>query len=184
MGYRDYAKDFEIEYVEQPGKKRPKAVRIYVGPYFRFRVSPQRVKFLRWFYLAGLAAMAVLLLIPMCIDCGFTRTWYIQGPAAGAWIPWVLAVGAAWRLWTAGERVDREHCELLHDRMSSACFFLMGLCGISCIGCVVSLSNGAAAAADHIVCACCLGSTLCATALFAKRKELEMVRVEEPGKKQ
>ena len=78
LGYREYAKDFEIEYVDRPGRKRPKAVRIYVGPHFQLKVSPDRIRWLQRFYLAGLLACGVFLLIPMCIDCGFTRTWYIQ----------------------------------------------------------------------------------------------------------
>lgn len=180
MGYRDYAKDYKIEYVQLPGKKRSKAVRTYIGPYFRFTAPPERIRVLRWFYLIGLVFTALLLLIPMCIDCPFTRTWYIQGPAAAAWIPWTLAVGATWRLWTAGERVDREHCELLHDRMSSACLFLMGLCIISCTGCVVRLSEQPASMDDYMVCGCCMGSAVCGMALFSKRKELEMIREETP----
>jgi hypothetical protein len=62
LGYREYAKDFEIEYVERPGKKRPKAVRIYVGPYFQLKVSAERVRWLKRFYLACLLACAALLL--------------------------------------------------------------------------------------------------------------------------
>ena len=128
MGYRKYAKDYEIEYVEQPGKKRPKAVRIYVGPYFRFKADPAQIRKLRWFYLIGLLAVALFLLIHMTIDCAFSRTWYVQVPAAAAWIPWCLASAACWRLWTARDKVDREHYDLLHDRMSGSCLFLMGLC--------------------------------------------------------
>lgn len=178
MGYRDFAKDYQIEYVDHPGKKRPKAVRIYVGPYFAFKASAERVQFLRWFYTIGLALTALFLLIPMCIDCAFTRTWYIQTPAVAAWIPWIFSAAAAWRLWTAGEKVDREHYELLHDRMSSACLFLMGFCLISCAGCAVSLSEQMASAADYVVCLCCMGAGICGIALFSKRKELEMVQVE------
>ena len=180
MGYRDFAKDYQIEYVDVPGRKRPKAVRIYVGPYYRFAAAPERIHFLRWFYTAGLAAAAVLLLIPMCMDCAFTRTWYIQVPAAAAWIPWVLAMGALWRLWTAGEKVDREHYELLHHRMSSSSLFLMGFCIMSAVGCIVLLSQQAPSVQDYVVCGCCLLSSVCGMALFAKRKELAMTRVENP----
>ena len=178
MGYRDFAKDYQIEYVDRPGKKRPKAVRIYVGPYFAFRVPPERVRFLRWFYVICLTLTALFLLIPMCIDCAFTRTWYIQTPAAAAWIPWCFAGAATWRLWTAGEKVDREHCELLHDRMSGASLFLMGFCLISCLGCARLLSEVAATAADHVTCICAMGAGIGGIALFSKRKELEMVQVE------
>lgn len=184
MGYRKYAKDYEIEYVERPGKKRPKAVRIYVGPYFRFAVPAERIRRLRWFYLIGMIVMALLLLIPMCIDCAFTRTWYIQTPLAAAWIPWVLAAASTWRLWTAGEKVDREHYDLLHDRMNGACLFLMGFAIVSVAGCVLRLSQTAPAAVDLLICGCCLAAGVCSVALFSRRKELEMIQEENPEKPQ
>jgi len=182
LGYRKYAKDFEIEYVERPGKKRPKAVRIYVGPYFRFSAPPERIRRLRWFYLIGITAMALLLLIPMCMDCVFTRTWFIQLPAVAAWIPWVLAAAATWRLWTARDRVDREHYELLHDRMGGSCLFMLGFTAASAVGCILRLSQIAPAPADLVVCGCCLGTAVCGVLLFAKRKELEMLQEENPEK--
>ena len=43
MGYRKYASEYEIEYVQRLDKKRPQAVRIYVGPYFVFEQSPETV---------------------------------------------------------------------------------------------------------------------------------------------
>lgn len=178
MGYRDYAKDYEIRYEEREGRKRPKAVRVYIGPWFRFVQPPQRIRRLRWFYLVLLFLTAAFLLIPMCIDCGFTRTWYIQVPAAVAWIPWLLSGGAVWRLWTAGEQVNREHYELLHDRMSSSCLFLMGFFLISCVGCAVKLSEGSAAPADYLVCLSNMAGGISAMAMFSQRKALEMTRAE------
>ena len=184
MGYRKYAKDYEIEYVDQPGKKRPKAVRIYVGPYFRFKAEPGRIRKLKWFYLIGLLAIAVFLLIPMLIDCAFTRTWYVQVPAAAAWIPWCLAMAACWRLWTAGEKVDREHYDLLHDRMSGSCLFLMGLCLGSAAGCVLAQTKLTPAVQDYIVCFCSVAAAIAGIVLFSKRKDLEMIQEENPEKPQ
>jgi hypothetical protein len=182
LGYREYAKDFEIEYVERPGKKRPKAVRIYVGPYFQLKVSAERVRWLKRFYLACLLACASLLLIPMCIDCAFTRIWYIQVPAAAAFIPWLLAADSVWRLWTAKDRMEREHADLIHDRMSSSCLFLMGFFGISCIGCALRMGSGTVTGSDWLVSLCYAAGLLCSCAMFAKRKELEMNQLENPEK--
>lgn len=178
LGYREFAKDYAIEYVDRPGHKRPKAVRVYVGPWYRFAAPAERIRFLRWFYLIGLGVLAILLLIPMCIDCTFTRIWYIQTPAAAAWIPWVLAACATWRLWTAGERVTREHNSLLGARMSGSCLFLMGFCLISCVGCVYALTVEAAAAVDYVICACCMLSGVVSIALFSRRKGLDMVMID------
>lgn len=183
MGYRKYAKDYEIEYVERPEKKRPKAVRIYVGPYFRFTAAPERIRWLRWFYLIGIAAMALLLLIPMCVDSPFARTWYIQTPMVAAWIPWYLAACSVWRLWTAGEQVEREHCDLIHDRMSGSCLFLMGLTVIGVVGCLMRLYQASPLPADLVICGCCLAAGACGVILFSRRKELEMVQVENPAAK-
>ncbi len=182
MGYREYAKDYEIEYVDRPGKKRPKAVRIYVGPHFQLKASPERVRWLQRFYLLCLLGCAAFLLIPMCTDCGFTRTWYIQVPAAAAWIPWLLAADSVWRLWTAKPRMEREHADLIHDRMSSSCLFLTGFFGISCIGCTMQLGNQTATPADWLVCLSYIAGLLCSCAMFARRKELEMKQLENPEK--
>lgn len=180
MGYRDYAKDYQIRYEETQGKAHPRSVRVYVGPYFRFKAEQAKIRKLRWFYTIGLAACAVFLLIPMCIDCTFTRTWFIQVPAAAAWIPWVLATASTWRLWTAGEKVNREHRDLIHDRMSGACLFLMGFCLISVFGCVRMMGTFSPTLSDYLVCGCCVGSELSAIALFSRRGELEMVPVAQP----
>ena len=182
MGYREYAKDFEIEYVDRPGKKRPKAVRIYVGPYFRLKASPERVRWLQRFYLAGLLVCAAALLIPMCIDCAFTRTWYIQVPAAAAWIPWLLAADSVWRLWTAKPRMEREQADLIHDRMSSSGLFLTGFFGISCVGCTLQMGAVTPAGSDWLVSISYITGLLCSCGMFAKRKELEMQQLENPEK--
>ena len=184
LGYRQYAKDFEIEYVDRPGRKRPKAVRIYVGPLFRLKASAERLRFLRRFYLAALLACTVLLLIPMCVDCSFTRTWYIQVPAAAAWIPWLLTAGSVWHLWTARDILQREQADLIRDRMSGSCLFLTGFLGISAIGCMILMSQQQPAAADWLVSLCYLAGLLCSCAMFSKRKELEMQQLENPEKPQ
>ena len=181
MGYREYAKDFEIEYVERPGKKRPKAVRIYVGPHFQLKASPERVRWLQRFYLMCLLACAVFLLIPMCIDCAFTRIWYIQVPAAAGWIPWLLAADSVWRLWTAKPKMEREHADLIHDRMSSSCLFLTGFFAISCVGCTLNM-GGPTTGADWLVSLSYVAGLLCSCAMFAKRKELEMEQLDNPEK--
>ena len=184
MGYKQYAKDYEIEYVERPGKKRPQAVRIYVGPYFRFTASPRRIRQLKWLYLAGLMTLALFLLLPLCVDCGLTRTWYVQVPAVAAWIPWVLAAASVWRLWTAGEKVDREHHDLMGQRMSGASLFLMILTLISAVGCVAALARLNAETEDWLVLGCALCAAACSVLLFSQRKGLEMIREENPEKPQ
>lgn len=182
MGYREYAKDFEIEYIQRPGKKRPKAVRVYVGPYFRLKASPERVRWLRKFYLFCLLACMACLLVPMCIDCPFTRTWYIQVPAAAGWIPWLLAAGSVLHLWTATQNMEREKADLIHDRMSSACLFLTGFFGISCIGCMVLMASQPPTGADRLVSVSYITGLLCSGGMFAKRRELEMQQLENPEK--
>lgn len=184
MGYRQYAKDYEIEYVEQPGKKRPKTIRVYVGPYFQLKATCQRVRWLRWFYLACLLACTASLLIPMCVDCVFTRTWYIQVPAAAGWIPWLLTANSVWHLWTAKARMEREQADLIHDRMSSASLFLTGFFAISCMGCAMQISSRHPSGADCLVTLCYLFGFLCSCAMFAKRKELEMKQLEHPKENQ
>lgn len=178
MGYRDFAKDYKIEYQDVPGRKRPKAVRVYVGPWYRFTAPPERIRFLRLYYLIGLALTLVCLLVPLCVDCPFTRTWYIQVPVAANLIPFIFAACATWRLWTAKDKVNREHNELLGGRMSGATLFLMGLSFVSCAGCVRQMSALTPTTADYIVSACCLVCCICGAAMFAKRKELNMSPVD------
>lgn len=183
LGYREFVKDYKIEYVEVPGRKRLKAVRVYVGPWYQFKASPERIRFLRWMYLISLSTIALLLLVPMCIDCSFTRIWYIQVPAMVAWIPLIFMACAVWRLWTAGEKVNREHNALLGPRMSGSGLFLMGFCLISFLGCFFALSVYTAEISDYVVCGCNMLAGICAISLFSHRKELEMDMV-DPGQKQ
>lgn len=184
MGYREYAKDYEIEYVQQEGKRRPKAVRIYVGPYFRFQASDEIIRKRKRQYLLLELLLGLALLVPMMVDCRLTRTWYVEVPSVAAFIPWLLAACAVWRLWTAGERVDREHCDLLHDRMRGASFFLMGLTSISVLGSAVAMTESAAAGTDYLAAVCFLISLGCSVAMFALSKDLQMTAVENPEKPQ
>lgn len=178
MGFREFAKDYKIEFVERPGRKRPKAVRVYVGAWYRFKEPPEKIRFLRWFYLISLAVVLTALIVPMCIDCTFTRTWYIQVPAAIAVIPAVFACCAVWRLWTAKEKVDREHKYMLGDRMSGASVFLMVFCGASFLGCVYESIANTAAPTDLLVSGCCMLSVIGSVAMFSRRKSLEMVQTD------
>lgn len=184
MGYKQYAKDYEIEYVDRPGKKRPKAVRIYVGPYYRFAADPQRVRQTRWLYLAGLMSLALFLLLPLCVTGTLARTWYVQVPAAVAWIPWVLAAASVWRLWTAGEKVDREHRDLTGGRMSGASLFLLIFSLISAVGAAVTAARIEPAREDWLVVGCMACAAVCSALLFVRRKDLAMIEVENPEKPQ
>ena len=184
MGYKQYAKDYEIEYVDRPGKKRPKAVRIYVGPYYRFAAAPERVRQTKWLYLAGLMTLGLFLLLPLCVNGTLARTWYVQVPAAAAWIPWVLAAASVWRLWTAGEKVEREHRDLMCDRMSGASLFLLILSLVSAVGAAVSVMRIAPAREDWLVLGCMVCAAVCSVVLFARRKDLAMIEVENPEKPQ
>lgn len=184
MGYKQYAKDYEIEYVDRPGKKRAKAVRIYVGPYYRFNASPERVRRVKWLYLAGLLSLGLFLLLPLCVDGALSRTWYVQVPLAAAWIPWVLAAASVWRLWTAGELVEREHHDLMGGRMSGASLFLLIFSAISAVGAVVTVGSVEAAREDWLVLGCAVCAVVCSAILFFQRKDLHMTEVENPEKPQ
>lgn len=179
VGYREFAKDYQIEYREVPGKKHPEAVRVYVGPWYRFAAPPERIRFLRWFYLIGLVLISVSLLATMLIDCAFTRIWYIQVPGVAIVLPWIFAACATWRLWTAGEKMTREHDRFTGNRMSGATLFLMGLSFVSCFACCRQLVTATPAAGDYAVCACYLICFFASTAMFSRRKELATVLVEQ-----
>ena len=173
MGFREFAKDYKIEFVDRPGRKRPKAVRVYIGAWYRFK-APEKIPFMKWFYLVGLAVIAATTLVQMGIDCSFTRKWYVQIPAVTAWIPWVFAACATWRLWTAKEKVDREHKSMLSDRMNGSSLFLMMFTVASFLGCVFETATNAAQLIDIVVTGCSMISGVTAIALFSKRKSLEM----------
>ncbi len=182
MGYKQYAKDYEIEYVDRPGKKRPKAVRIYVGPYYRFTAPPERMRQTKWLYLAGLMSLGLFLLLPLCVNGALARTWYVQVPVAAAWIPWVLAAASVWRLWTAGELVEREHHDLMGGRMSGASLFLLIFSLVSAVGAALTVGRIDPAREDWLVLGCALCAAACSTLLFARRKDLHMTEVENPEK--
>lgn len=184
MGYRKYAADYEIEYIERLDKKRPQTRRVYVGPYFVFDCGAAELKRLRFFYIALCLLTAIFLVVPMCIDCGSTRTWYVQLPAAFAWIGWVLAVYSLWNLLCYKERAEREQRDGICDRMSSGAFTVALFTAIASVGSVVYLIRNAVTAADVLVLLCNLASLACAALMFSLRKRLEMHQVENPEKPQ
>ena len=181
LGYRKYAKDYEIEYVDRIGKKRPDAVRIYVGPYFKFASSAEKIAKLRWQYLAFAVIAAITLFVPLCINCGATRTWYVQVPAVMAWIPLILAGCAVSRIWTAKEKVEREHYDMMYQRMNGSSLFMVILGGISFIASVIYVTRDGAFI-DFLISDCYLIFTVCGILMFAKRKSLEMTEVQNPEK--
>ena len=124
------------------------------------------------------------LLLPLCVNGALARTWYVQVPAAAAWIPWVLAAASVWRLWTAGEKVEREHRDLMCDRMSGASLFLLILSLVSAVGAAVSVVRIAPAREDWLVLGCMVCAAVCSVVLFARRKDLSMIEVENPEKPQ
>ena len=181
MGYRKYAKDYEIEYVDRIGKKRPDAVRIYVGPYFTFKVPGEKIAKLKWQYLAFAVIAAIALFVPLCMNCGATRTMYVQIPAVMAWIPLILAGCAVSRIWTAKEKVEREHYDMMYQRMNGSSLFMIILGAVSFIASVVYVTRNGAFI-DFFVCDCYLIFTVCSILMFAKRKGLEMAETENPEK--
>lgn len=184
MGYRKYAADYEIEYIERLDRKRPQARRIYVGPYFVFDLSAAELKRLRCFCIALCLAAALCLVVPMCIDCGSTRTWYVQLPAAFGWIGWVLAVYSLWNLLSYKERAEREQRDSICDRMSSGAFTLALFTAIASVGSVVYLVKNGISAADILVLLCNGAAFACALLMFSLRKRLNMRQVENPEKPQ
>lgn len=184
MGYRKYAKDYEIEYVDRPGKKRPKAVRIYVGPYFRIDLDREELRKLRLLFLLGILAVAIFLLFPMLIDCGFTRSWYIMVPAAFAWIPWVFGALSVVGLFRAGPRIDREHRDGIYDRMGGATVFLIIFCGLSVVGSAVGLFRLPAKPEDLAVVFCNVTATALSVMLFVFRRRIRFAPVENPERPQ
>ncbi|MBR4940953.1 MAG: hypothetical protein IKZ19_03035 [Clostridia bacterium] len=184
MGYREYAKDYEIEYRQIPGKKRQKAVRIYVGPYFRLDVEKEKLGKLKLFFLLGTLSLAMFLLVPMGIDCAFTRTWYIQVPAVCAWIPWIFAAMAVWTLWRSGKRFDREHKDHIYSRLGGATVFLLIFCGLSSVGSVVGFFLKDPSEKDLVAALCCGLTTVLSGLLFWGRRQIRFAEVENPEKPQ
>ena len=61
---------------------------------------------------------------------------------------------------------------------------LMGFATVSVTGCILQMSKTAPTGMDLLVSASCLGAEACAVMMFSKRKELEMVPVGNPEKRQ
>lgn len=180
MGYRKYAKDYEIEYIDRIGKRKPEAVRIYVGPYFRFEAPTEKIAKLKRIYLILAVISAVALLVPLCMNCEATRTWYIQVPGVIAWIPWVLAACSVWRLWTAKDKVEREHYDMIYQRMSGATVFMSIFGFISFVGSMVFSAKGSASVADLYIGTFYLIFTACAVVMLIKKKDLKMTDEDNP----
>lgn len=177
LGYKKYVKDYEIEYRDVPGKKRQKAFRVYVGPYFRFRESKEEIEKLKKFYLIGLLLEIFLILFPMCFDSAAQRSYMIALPQALSTIPLVLAGGSVWRIWTAKEKVEREHADMIYSRMSGASLFLMIFHGIGFVGSILYLVKGIAETIDIISCLCNLLVFPLSVLFFVKKKGLKLEEI-------
>jgi hypothetical protein len=90
--------------------------------------------------------------------------------------------GSVRQLWTAKPKMEREQADLIHDRMSGTSLFLTGFFAISCVGCTLQLGSTASAGSDWLVSLCYIAGLLSSCGMFAKRKELEMIRLENPEK--
>ena len=179
MKYQDYIKDYDVVYENHPGRRRPVPHRIYIGTYYRFSEPRERVRFLRWLYSVGLGVIALCLIVPMFMDCVFTRIWYIQVPSVAVCIPLYLSLGSMYRIWRAGEKVTREHSYLITQRMNGCMVAMILLYTISASGCVYGLMFGDACIADWVVSICSLIGLAVSIVLFMQRSGLKMVPVEE-----
>ena len=120
----------------------------------------------------------------MCIDCGSTRTWYVQLPSAFAWIGWALCAFSLYALCTAKEKMEREQNDGIHQRMSGASLSVLALCVLSTVGSVIYLVNHGFGVPDALVLLCNAGAALCAGLMFSRRAMLKTRQVENPEKPQ
>ena len=141
MGFKKYVNDYKLENVpNKHGKLVTKAV--YKGDYYVYSCRGEELKTARITVAActAVAAVAFLLGIVFYRNTGWTAQYYTLVPFASCFLPLVYLCIAAFNVIRTGEgkKVDHEHKDGIHDRISKCCVGIMALDGLNISGIVIS----------------------------------------------
>lgn len=160
MVSRKYTSDYRIDDFVDPNTGKVATRTTYIGKYYRFRAPKAQVARARKVYAALSALTAVLFAVPMFLDPDVLRAFYAALPFAAITIPMAYLAAGCQRLYSAKDKVTREHRDKSAPRLRGCGISVCVLAGISMIGMIVCACLHGFSAADWI-------SVLCAAAMIA-----------------
>lgn len=160
-----YMADYVIDEVPVEGRKRPRRVPRYIGPWFAFEYPDEDM--VRWkkIYFFGYVIMWVLLLVPLCLNCNVLDAWYVLLGEVIDVLALSFGVGIAWMLFRSGDRLKRRDADRLDSRIPITAGFAAGGFAFSAVGAVVYMVLEKVVSFTDIV-VVALSALGCAVAVF------------------
>ena len=153
MVSRKYTSDYRLEDTLDPKTGRMATRSVYQGQWFRFCAGAAAVKRTAWIYTLLTALCALGFVLPLLFDPPAMRAAYVAVPfVALVFSLFYLAAGCR-RVFTAKDRVTREHRDKIVERLRGASVSACALSGVSLVGVIVYWCMRGFAAAD-LTCAC------------------------------
>ncbi len=175
MVSRKYVGDYRLENVpDRRGKLR--TVPVYRGPLFRFKADKKTLDRAKKRSLLLTAAASAALLVTLLLRADILSRVYVVMPLVLAILPAALLWAGLYRLFTAGEAVQRDKSDRIHNRFAGWSVVLMALAGLSLIGQAAAYAGGAAPEGIPIT-LCTAAVLVCAALLFRGKGALEMEEI-------
>lgn len=173
MVSRKYTKDYRIEpYLDRNGRLRDRSV--YCGAYFTFDAPLPEVRRTMWL-LAGLNLfITVTVALPMAFACSYFRQFYLVLPQAFLFLPVYFTWAGLLRVYTAKDKVTREHRDKIVHRIPVASLFTLILSAVLGIGTVIYACLGGLQGADYLAAVCSFLRLIPAIWAFLLRKRFPM----------
>ncbi len=138
MTSKKYTQDYSVEYEKLPGGKM-KSRTVYTGKDFVFAAPKEKIRGTAELFTFYIAAAWCALLIPLFMQSGASRTWYIIIPHACTFMPLFNISAMTFRLWTAKQPLTRKESEIFSLRAPNSSIFFLVLSGIATSGILIRL---------------------------------------------
>lgn len=134
MVSRKYAGDYRLENRADARTGKVKTVPVYTGAWYAFDADAATVRRMKRLYPALSALCAAMLLLVLTLNAPCGHVYYVMLPLVALVFPIYFAVAAGWRLWTAKDKVTREHRDKMEQRYASSLLFIVLFSAISVAG--------------------------------------------------
>lgn len=132
-----YMADYVIDQIPVEGRKKPKRVPRYIGPWFAFEYPDEDMAVWKKVYFFGMLALIVLLFIPLVLDCNVLDAWYVLLGEVIDVIALYFGVKITWMLYRSGNRLKRRDSDRLDSHVPMSCGFAALGFAVSAVGSVV-----------------------------------------------
>lgn len=179
MVSRKYTSDYRLEDTLDPKTGRMSTRSVYEGQWFRFCADAAAVKRAARAYVLLTALCALVYAPPLLLDAPAMRAAYVALPFVALIFPLFYLAAGCRRIFTAKERVTREHRDKIVERLRGASVSACALSGVSLVGLIVCWCLRGFAAID-LTCACAAALIVTANLVMLLRlhRSVEMEPIE------